>query len=81
MITLKRFTGFAFDHDNKAPAVWVNPAQIAYLEARIVSRGRAEETDGTRIFFQQEAGVLDVRESLEQVLETITGAAWQGCQA
>jgi hypothetical protein len=67
-LTLKRFTGFAWGHDNTAPDVWVNPAQIAYVQSRIRTAGRDECPDGTRIFFQQEAGVLDVREPIDQVL-------------
>jgi hypothetical protein len=67
-LTLKRFTGFAWGHDNTAPDVWVNPSQIAYLQARVRTAGHDECADGTRIYFQQEAGVLDVREPIDQVL-------------
>jgi hypothetical protein len=68
---LKRLTAFAFGHDHTAPEVWVNPAQIAYIQPRVVTRGHAEVADGTRIYFQQEAGVLDVRESIGQVVATL----------
>jgi len=68
VLRLKRFTAFAYGQQNTAPDVWVNPSQIAYLQARIVTRGHEECHDGTRIYFQQEAGVLDVREPLDQVL-------------
>src|SRR3954454_18971168 len=67
-LLFKRFTAFALNRDNTAPDVWVNPAQIAYLQSRIRTAGRDECTDGTRIYFQQEAGVLDVREPIDQVL-------------
>lgn len=67
-LVFKRFSAFAWGHDNTAPEVWVNPAQIAYLEPRIRNSGHRECTDGTRIYFQQEAGVLDVREPIDQVL-------------
>jgi len=67
-LPFKRFTAFASSRDNTAPDVWVNPAQIAYLQARVRTSGRDECTDGTRIYFQQEAGVLDVREPIDQVL-------------
>jgi hypothetical protein len=68
VIVLKRLTGFAWGHDNTTPEVWVNPAQIAYLQPRVTTRGRDECPDGTRIYFQQEAGVLDVREPIGQVV-------------
>jgi len=72
-LQLKRFTAFAWGHDNPSPEVWVNPAQIAFVQPRIVTRGHAETTDGTRIYFQQEAGVLDVREDIGLVVATLTG--------
>ena len=64
-VTLKRLTGFSFSSSRpelQRPETWVNPAQIAYCQPRFVVRGREEVIDGTRLFFQQEAGVLDVRE-------------------
>ena len=72
-ISLKRFTAFAWGHDNVAPETWVNPAQIAYIQPRIVTRGHAEATDGTLIYFQQEAGVLAVREDIDEVLAVLAG--------
>jgi hypothetical protein len=77
---LKRLTGYAWGHDNVAPEVWVNPAQIAYLEPRVVTRGHAECTDGTRIYFQQEAGVLDVRESIGLVVSTLQSGRGGVCR-
>jgi hypothetical protein len=71
-IILKRFTAFALGHDQTAPEVWVNPVQIAYLQPRIVTRGHAEVTDGTLLFFQQEAGVLAVREDVGLVVAMLT---------
>jgi hypothetical protein len=55
-----RFTGFAQSAEMPTPAVWVNPANVAYVEPRTYG--------GTRIYFQQEAGVLDVREPIDQVV-------------
>jgi hypothetical protein len=79
-LTLKRFTAFAWGHDNPAPEVWVNPAQIAYVEPRIVTRGHAESTDGTRIYFQQEAGVLDVREPIGYVVQVVQSGKGGVCR-
>jgi hypothetical protein len=70
-IVLKRFSVFAYGHDNVAPEVFVNPAQIAYVQPRIITRGHAEATDGTLLYFQQEAGVLAVRESIGLVVATL----------
>jgi hypothetical protein len=70
-LVFKRFSQFAWGHDNVAPEVWVNPAQIAYISPRIVTRGHAECTDGTLLYFQQEAGVLAVRESIGLVVSTL----------
>jgi hypothetical protein len=77
MITLRGFTAFAYGHDNPEPEVYVNPAQVAYVEPRIVTRGHEEAVDGTIIYFQQEAGVLAVRESLDEVVAELTGSTWQ----
>jgi len=67
-LLFKRFTAFAYGARNQAPELWINPAQIAYVEPRVVRRGGDDEVCGTRIYFQQEAGVLDVREPIDQVL-------------
>jgi hypothetical protein len=79
-LTLKRLTGFAWGHDNVAPEVWINPAQIAYLEPRVVTHGHAEYQDGTRIYFQQEAGVLDVREPIGLVVSTLQSGRGGVCR-
>ncbi len=70
-LTLKRFTLFAYGHDNTAPEVWVNPLHVAHVQPRIVTRGHAECTDGTRLFFTEEGGVVDVREPIGQVVATL----------
>jgi len=77
MIVLKRFTGFAYGRTNPAPPMWVNPDNIAYCEARLVRTAGDDAIDGTRIYFQHEAGVLDVRESLAQVVDSLTGNSWR----
>jgi hypothetical protein len=81
-VSLKRLTGFAWGHDNTAPEVWVNPAQIAYVQPRVVMRNRTECPDGTLLYFQQEAGVLAVRESIGHVvalLQSGTGSTCRDC--
>jgi hypothetical protein len=70
-LTLKRLTQFAWGHDNSAPEVWVNPAQIAYVSPRLVTRGKCEQTDGTLLYFQQEGGVLAVREPTGLVIASL----------
>ena len=79
MTTFKRFTQFAFGHDNVAPEVWVNPSTIAYVSPRIITRGHAETVDGTLLYFQQEAGVLAVREPIAEVVDALSGASWRRC--
>jgi hypothetical protein len=79
-VVLKRFTQFAFDHDNKAPEVWVNPATIAYVAPRCVSRGHGERVDGTLIYFQEEAGVLAVRESIGHVVAALQSGRGSICK-
>jgi len=70
-VTLKRFSQFAWGHDNTAPEVWVNPAQIAYCSPRIIVRGGCDVIDGTLLYFQQEAGVLAVREPIGLVVSSL----------
>ena len=79
-MNLKRFTQFAFGHDNQCPEVWVNPQQIAYVQPRIVMRARTEVTDGTLLYFQQEAGVLAVREPIGQVVATLQSGKGGVCR-
>jgi len=56
-LCLKRFTGFAFGHDNPAPEVWV-----------------------TRIYFNVDSGVLDVRESIGLVVSTLQSGKGSICR-
>jgi hypothetical protein len=71
-IVFQRLTQFAWGRDNTSPEVWVNVAQVAYVAPRIVMRGGSEAQDGTLIYFQQEAGVLAVRESVGHVVALLT---------
>jgi hypothetical protein len=79
-ISLKRLTGFAHSFADQHVETWVNPAQVAYLQPRLITRGRAECADGTRIFFQQDAGVLDVRESIGQVVALLQSGSRGLCR-
>jgi hypothetical protein len=65
-----RLTSFDFAVGHGYLDVWVNPAQLAYIQPRRRAdpKGDRHVLDGTRLFFQQEAGVLDVREPIDQVL-------------
>jgi hypothetical protein len=71
-LVLKRLSGFAYGHDNPSPEVWVNPLQIAYVQPRIVTRGHAEYIDGS--------GVLDVREPIGLVVNTLQNGRGGTCQ-
>jgi hypothetical protein len=78
--SLKRFTAFAWGHDVVAPEVWVNPAHIAYVAPRVVTRGHAECFEGSLLYFQQEAGVLAVRESIGLVVSTLQSGRGGVCK-
>jgi hypothetical protein len=67
-VALKRLTGFAHSFEHPHVETWVNPAQVAYCQPRLVTRGRGEIADGTRLFFSQDGGVVDVREPIGQVV-------------
>jgi hypothetical protein len=58
----------------------VNPAQIAYVAPRIITRGHADCIDGTLLYFQQEAGVLAVRESIGLVVSTLQSGRGGTCR-
>ena len=69
-VTLKRLTSFDYGQRIGYLEVWVNPAQVAYLEPRrrYDSKADRHSLDGTLIYFQQEAGVVAVKESVGQVV-------------
>ena len=70
-LSLKRFTGFFHSPTFPKPEVWVNPSVIAYAEPRIVMRHSAEVVDGTRLYFNVDGGVLDVREDVGYVVAVL----------
>ena len=66
---LKRFTAFAWGPDDAAPEVYVNPALVISVTARVVRRGLGDTTEGTRItFLEPSATQLEVREPLSYVV-------------
>lgn len=71
--TLRRFTSFDYAQGIGYLPVWVNAAQIAYVQARrqYDTKNDRHLLTGTRLFFQQEAGVLDVREPVDEVLAAL----------
>jgi hypothetical protein len=75
-IVLKRLTSFDFAVGVGYAPVYVNPAQLAYVQAR---RRRSpvdqdqDVLDGTLLYFQQEGGVLAVREDIDEVLAILAG--------
>ena len=73
--TLQRFTSFDYAQGIGYLPVYVNAAQIAYIQPRrrYDSKADVHVLDGALIFFQQEAGVLAVREDINYVLEAIEG--------
>jgi len=71
--TLCCLTSFDFAQGIGFLPVWVNPAHVAYVQARR-RHDTNEERDvltGTLLYFQQEAGVLAVRESVDEVLAAL----------
>lgn len=64
-----RFTSFDYAEDVGYLPVYVNAAQLAYVGPRRSFDSSA--VDGTLLYFQQEAGVLAVREDLDDVLEAL----------
>ena len=70
---LKRFTSFDYAVGIGYLEVWVNPGTVAYIEPRrrYDSKDDRHSLDGTLIFFQQEAGVLAVREDVGYVVAAL----------
>ena len=69
----KRFTSFDFAQGIGYVEVFVNPVQIAYVQPRrrYDSKCDTHSLDGTLLFFQQEAGVLAVREDVGLVMASL----------
>jgi hypothetical protein len=67
-VSLKRFTSFDYAVGIGYLEVWIQPGNVAYVQPRRRSLGDSHVLDGTRIYFQQEAGVLDVKEPIGAVV-------------
>jgi len=69
-VSLKRLTSFDYAVGIGYLEVWVNPATVAYVEPRrrFDSKTDRHALDGTRLYFQQESGVLDVKEPIGAVV-------------
>jgi hypothetical protein len=75
-ITLKRLTSFDFAVGVGYVSVYVNPSQLAYVQPRrrrSPTNQDADVLDGTLLYFQQEGGVLAVREDIGEVLAILAG--------
>jgi hypothetical protein len=75
LVTLTRLTSFDYAMGLGYLSVYVNAAQIAYVQPRRQYDSKLDRhlLNGTRLFFQQEAGVLDVREDIDEVLALLAG--------
>jgi hypothetical protein len=74
-VALTRLTSFDYAVGLGYLSVYVNPATLAYVEPRRQYDTKADRhlLNGTRLYFQQEAGVLDVREDIDEVLALLAG--------
>lgn len=81
-VTLKRFTSFDFGVGLGYLEVWVNPAQIAYVQPRrrYDSKTDRHSLDGCLLFFQQEAGVLAVRDEMGYVVAALQSGRGGVCR-
>ena len=72
-VSLKRFTSFDYGQGLGYLEVWVNPSTVAYCQPRkqYDSKTDRHSLNGTLLYFQQEAGVLAVREPIGQVVATL----------
>lgn len=70
---LKRFTSFDFAMGIGYLEVFVNPQQVAYVQPRRCYDSKADRhsLNGTLLYFQQEAGVLAVREDVGLVVASL----------
>lgn len=71
---LKRFTSFDFAVGIGYLEVFVNPAHVAYAQPRRRYDAKTDRHsfDGTLLYFQQEAGVVAVKEDIGLVVSTLT---------
>jgi hypothetical protein len=74
-LDLTRFTSFEYGQGLGYLPVYVNPTQIAYVQPRRRYDGKTDRhsLDGTLLYFEQEAGVLAVREDIDEVLALLAG--------
>jgi len=83
-VTLKRFTSFDFAVGIGYVDVFVNPIHVAYAQPRrrYDTKTDRHSYDGTLLYFQQEAGVLAVKEDIgyvAAVLQSGRGGVCQSC--
>jgi hypothetical protein len=73
-VSLTRLTSFDYGQGIGYLEVWVNGATIAYCQPRrrYDSKSDTHSLDGTLIFFQEEAGVLAVKEPLAEVVRLLS---------
>jgi hypothetical protein len=74
-VRLKRFTSFDYGAGIGYLEVFVNPAHVAYAQPRRRSdphNDGQQILDGTLLYFQQEAGVVAVKEDIGLVVATLT---------
>jgi hypothetical protein len=69
-VSLKRLTSFDYAVGIGYLEAWVNPGTVAYVQPRrhYDSKTDRHSLTGTLIYFQQEAGVLAVKEPIGQVV-------------
>jgi hypothetical protein len=73
-VSLKRLTSFDYGQGIGYLEAWVNPLTVAYCQPRrrYDSKSDRHSFDGTLIYFQQEAGVLAVKEPIGQVVALLS---------
>ena len=81
---LKRFTSFDYAVGPGYLEVFVNPAHVAYVQPRRRRDPNDQDKDtldGTLLYFQQEAGVVAVKEDIGLVVATLTsrGGVCRSC--
>ncbi|HXJ31419.1 MAG TPA: hypothetical protein VNG35_12310 [Gemmatimonadales bacterium] len=81
-VPLKRLTSFEFAVGIGYLEVWVNPATVAYVQPRrqYDSKSDRHSFNGSLIYFQQEAGVLAVRDEIGYVVATLQSGKGGVCR-
>jgi len=82
-VTLKRLTTFDFAVGIGYLEAWINPIHVAYCEPRrrYDSKSDTHSLDGTLLYFQQEAGVLAVKEDVGYVVAVLQSGRGGVCQS